>query len=82
MESMSSKRKSPLPPSSELRQRLSRVGQGRAGQGRAVHMSIADRTTGIHLSDTDANPDSDSDINIVYYFRIVSEYHFLHHISR
>jgi hypothetical protein len=45
-------------------------------------MSIADRTTGIHLSDTDANPDSDSDINIVYYFRIVSEYHFLHHISR
>ena len=77
MESMSSKRKSPLPPSSELRQRLSRV-----GQGRAVHMSIADRTTGIHLSDTDANPDSDSDINIVYYFRIVSEYHFLHHISR
>lgn len=79
MESMSSKRKSPLPPSSELRQRLSRV-----GQGRAVHMSIADRTTGIHLTDTDANPDSDSDsdINIVYYFRIVSEYHFLHHISR
>ena len=67
MESMSSKRKSPLPPSSELRQRLSRV-----GQGRAVHMSIADRTTGIHLSDTDANSDSDSDsdsdINIVYYF--------------
>ena len=77
MESMSSKRKSPLPPSSELRQRLSRV-----GQGRAVHMSIADRTTGIHLTDTDANPDSDSDINIVYYFRIVSEYHFLHHTSR
>ena len=63
MESMSSKRKSPLPPSSELRQRLSRV-----GQGRAVHMSTADRTTGIHLSDTDANPDSDSDINIVCYF--------------